>query len=72
MLKFLIWFSTAVSVAGAFFLAFRSFQIGYSLFIVGTIIFIFVEIKQRKLYLVALNSVYLLTSLIGFYHAFKI
>ena len=69
MIKFISLLATAISIIGAFFLAFRVFQTGYTLFIVGTIIFIIVEYRQRKFYLVALNSVYLLTSIIGLYHA---
>lgn len=71
MHRVISWLAVALNLTGALFVAYNLRPIGYLLFIVGALIFVFIEYRNKNCPQVALNGAYLFINILGFYHAFK-
>jgi len=69
MLKKIEWLGTITSIIGAFIVAFGAMLAGYSFFMVGSISWLIVGIKQQNRPLITLNSVFFLANITGFVRA---
>ena len=63
------WIGTVASVIGSFVVAFQILIIGYVLFLIGSISWLWVSIKTRNLSLGVLNGFFMLAIIIGLYKA---
>jgi hypothetical protein len=63
------WIGTVASVIGSFVVAFQILIIGYVLFLIGSISWLWVSIKTRNLSLGVLNGFFMLANIIGLYKA---
>ena len=63
------WIGTVASVIGSFVVAFQILIIGYILFLIGSISWLWVSIKTRNLSLGVLNGFFMLANIIGLYKA---
>lgn len=59
------WIGTVASVIGSFVVAFQVFVLGYILFLVGSISWLWVAIKSRNTSLGVLNGFFLVANIIG-------
>ena len=59
------WFGTIASVIGSFVVAFQIYILGYVLFMVGSISWLWVSIKTRNISLGVLNGFFLCANVIG-------
>jgi len=70
MIKFFSWLGTLASIVGAFMVATKIVFLGYCLFIIGSVSWLFVGIKNRDMPLIVLNGTFLLANLVGLYNSF--
>jgi len=63
------WIGTVASVIGSFVVAFQILIIGYILFLIGSISWLWVSIKTRNLSLGVLNGFFMCANIIGLYKA---
>ena len=63
------WIGTVASVIGSFVVAFQVFVIGYFLFLVGSISWLWVAVKTRNLSLGVLNGFFMVANIIGLWKA---
>jgi len=61
------WIGTVASVIGSFTLALQFALIGYCLFLVGSVSWLIVGIKNRDKALITLNLFFFVANIIGFY-----
>lgn len=71
MYRVISWLAVALNLMGALCVAYNLRTIGYMLFIVGAVIFVFAEYRNKNTPQVALNGAYLFINILGFYHAVK-
>ena len=70
MIKYVSWFGTMVSIIGAFCVASQIILIGYILFSMGSISWLYVGFVKRDNALCVLNGTFFLANLLGLYNAF--
>ena len=63
------WIGTVASVIGSFVVAFQILIIGYVLFLIGSISWLWVSIKTRNLSLGVLNGFFMCANIIGLWKA---
>jgi hypothetical protein len=63
------WIGTVASVIGSFVVAFQVFVLGYALFLIGSISWLWVAVKTRNLSLGVLNGFFMLANLIGLWRS---
>lgn len=68
-MKYTSWIGTLSSVLGSFTVALKFFLMGYALFVVGSVAWLYVGVVRRDNALIALNGAFLLANLIGVYNA---
>jgi len=61
------WIGTIASVIGSFTLALQFALIGYCLFLIGSVSWLIVGIKNRDKALITLNLFFFVANIIGFY-----
>jgi nicotinamide riboside transporter PnuC len=61
------WIGTIASVIGSFTLALQFALIGYCLFLIGSVSWLIVGIKNRDKALITLNLFFFAANIIGFY-----
>jgi hypothetical protein len=61
------WIGTVASVIGSFTLALQFALVGYCLFLVGSVSWLIVGIKNRDKALITLNLFFFVANIIGFY-----
>ena len=61
------WIGTIASVIGSFTLALQFALVGYCLFLVGSVSWLIVGIKNRDKALITLNLFFFVANIIGFY-----
>ena len=71
MMKYFAWLAVIISLMGALLVAHNIRAQGYCGFIVGAIIFVLTECKNKNYPQVSLNAAYLLINILGLYHAIK-
>lgn len=69
MLNKIEWLGTVSSIIGAFIVAFGFMLAGYSFFMVGSVSWLYVGIKQQNRPLITLNFTFFLANVIGFVRA---
>jgi len=69
MINKIEWLGTVSSIIGAFVVAFGIMLAGYSLFLIGSISWLFVGIKQRNKPLITLNATFFVANIVGFVRA---
>jgi len=69
MLNKIEWLGTVSSIIGAFIVAFGIMLVGYSFFMVGSVSWLYVGIKQHNRPLITLNATFFLANVIGFVRA---
>jgi len=69
MIKYIAWFGTVVSIAGAFCVASQIILSGYILFSLGSISWLIVGFLKRDNALCVLNGTFFLANLLGLYNA---
>ncbi len=69
MIKRIEWVGTISSIIGAFIVAFGFMLAGYSFFMVGSVSWLYVGIKQHNRPLITLNFTFFLANIIGFARA---
>jgi hypothetical protein len=70
MLNLLSWFGTVVSILGSFAVACKFFEIGYVLFTLGYLSWLFVAYKKSDKALAVLNGTFFMANLLGIYNNF--
>lgn len=65
MLKFLGWSGTVINIVGSFLIAFKLAVLGYVLFLIGAVCWLYVAIKNRDSALAVLNLAYVTANIIG-------
>ena len=70
MITFVSWFGTMTSILGAFAVANSSFQIGYVLFTLGSLSWLFVAFVRKDKSLGVLNATFFVANLLGIYNNF--
>jgi len=66
MIQKIEWIGTFSSIIGAFIVAFGFMLAGYSFFLVGSISWLYVGLKQKKKPLMVLNFTFFLANVVGF------
>lgn len=66
IIKHIEWGGTIASILGAFIVAFGFMLIGYSFFLIGSISWLYVGIKQQNRPLIILNFTFFFANIIGF------
>lgn len=69
MINKIQWIGTVTSIIGSFVIAFGFMLAGYSFFLIGSISWLFVGIKQQNRPLITLNFTFFLANIIGFVRA---
>lgn len=69
MLNKIEWLGTVSSIIGAFIVAFGFMLAGYSFFMIGSMSWLYVGIKQQNRPLITLNFTFFLANIIGFVRA---
>lgn len=59
------WIGTVCSVVGSFVVAFQILVLGYTLFLIGSLSWLYVGIVKRDKPLIVLNGVFFLANVIG-------
>ena len=70
MITFVSWFGTFTSILGSFAVANRMFQIGYVLFTMGSLSWLFVAFKRKDKSLGVLNGTFFVANCIGLINFF--
>ena len=70
MIKYISWLGTMVSIIGAFCVASQIILIGYILFSMGSISWLYVGFVKRDNALCVLNGTFFIANLLGLYNAF--
>lgn len=68
-MKSIKWLGTLASIAGSFVVASKIFLLGYCLFIVGSVSWLIVGIREREMPLIVLNGTFLCANILGLYNA---
>lgn len=63
------WIGTVASVIGSFVVALQILVVGYILFLVGSVSWLYVAIKTRNLSLGVLNGFFMVANIIGLWKA---
>lgn len=70
MMNLIKWIGTITSIIGAFTVANGIYTIGYSMFIIGSISWLYTGIRVRDNALITLNSIFFLANIMGLYNAY--
>ena len=70
MITFVSWLGTVTSIIGSFAVANQWFQIGYILFTIGSLSWLFVAFVRRDRSLGVLNGTFFAANLLGLYNNF--
>jgi hypothetical protein len=70
MIKMISWFGTLVSIIGAFCVASQIILIGYILFSLGSISWLYIGIIKKDSALYILNGTFFLANILGLCNAF--
>ena len=68
-MKSIKWLGTLASIVGPFVVASKIFVLGYCLFIVGSVSWLIVGIREREMPLIVLNGTFLCANILGLYNA---
>jgi nicotinamide riboside transporter PnuC len=71
MTKNVAWLGVLSNLLGALLVAYNGRILGYSFFVIGALIFILTEYRNRNNPQVTLNGAYLFINVLGLYHAIK-
>lgn len=63
------WLGTVTSIVGSFLVAFQIVLVGYCFFIVGSVSWCIVAIRNKDRALLTLNAVFLIANFVGVYNA---
>lgn len=66
MNKIIAWFGTGTNIAGSFLVALQVSLLGYTLFMLGSVSWIYTAAKNRDKPLLVLNLAFLCANIIGF------
>ena len=69
MTKMISWFGTMVSIIGAFCVASQIILIGYILFSLGSISWLYIGIIKKDSALYILNGTFFIANMLGLYNA---
>ena len=69
MIKMISWFGTMVSIIGAFCVASQIILIGYILFSLGSISWLYIGIIKKDSALYILNGTFFIANMLGLYNA---
>ena len=69
MIKMISWFGTMVSIIGAFCVASQIILIGYILFSLGSISWLYIGIVKKDSALYILNGTFFIANMLGLYNA---
>ena len=69
MIKMISWFGTMVSIIGAFCVASQIILIGYILFSLGSISWLYIGIIKKDSALYILNGTFFMANMLGLYNA---
>lgn len=64
------WIGTLASIVGSFVVASKIFVLGYCLFMLGSVTWLYVGFRMRDSALCVLNGTFLCANLLGLYNAF--
>lgn len=64
------WIGTITNIIGAFLVASQLFLLGYILFAVGSISWLYIGYKAKDNALITLNGVFMLANILGLYNAY--
>jgi hypothetical protein len=64
------WIGTITSIAGSFLVAMQFYKIGYCLFLIGSLCWLFVAMVKRDRALALLNFTFFIANIVGIYNAF--
>ncbi len=70
MKQLISWIGTVASIAGAFFMAFGFFKLGYPAFCIGSLCWLAIGIIAKDKALLTLNATFFVANIIGLYRAF--
>lgn len=68
-MKIISWIGTISSIVGSFTVALQSLMLGYTLFLVGSVSWLYVAIRQKNMSLGVLNATFLCANILGLYKA---
>jgi uncharacterized membrane protein len=71
MEKLIGWIGTATSIVGSFAVASKFFLLGYCLFLVGSVSWLYLGIKRKDTALSVLNATFLCANLLGLWNSFS-
>ena len=64
------WVGTVASIVGSFLVAFGILGVGYVLFLVGSLAWLFVAVYKKDMALGSLNGVFFAANIVGLYTPF--
>lgn len=70
MMNLIKWLGTITSIIGAFTVANGLYTVGYSMFIIGSISWLYTGIRARDNALITLNGIFFLANIMGLYNAY--
>ena len=70
MINKISWICTLTSIIGSFLVAFHLFQLGYILFLVGSLSWLTVAIVKKDKPLLILNATFFIANIIGVFNSF--
>ena len=68
-MNFIRWIGTLASIVGSFVVASKIFVLGYCLFMLGSVSWLWVGIRSRDTALCVLNGTFLCANILGLYNA---
>lgn len=68
-MNFIRWIGTLASIVGSFVVASKVFVLGYCLFMLGSVCWLWVGIRSRDVALCVLNGTFLCANILGLYNA---
>jgi hypothetical protein len=69
MINKISWIGTLTSIIGSFLVAFHLFQLGYILFLIGSLSWLIVAIVKKDKPLLILNATFFLANVIGVFNS---
>lgn len=70
MINIISWFGTGASIIGSFAVAMAYFKVGYILFTLGSLSWLYVAAKRQDKSLAVLNGTFFVANIIGLYRNF--
>ncbi len=64
------WIGTITNIIGAFLVASQLFLLGYIMFAIGSISWLYIGCKAKDNALITLNGVFMLANILGLYNAY--